>query len=113
MKSLVVKRSIVIRGHKTSVCLEDAFWTGFKEIAMVRGTTLSNLIGFIDAKRLHGNLSSTIRLFVLEFYRLGKHDCDVGTSRGAPIAGNQARPRLREGKSPARTALRRKTPNLR
>ena len=43
MKSLVVKRSIVIAGHKTSVSLEDAFWKAIKEIAVFRGTTLSNL----------------------------------------------------------------------
>jgi predicted DNA-binding ribbon-helix-helix protein len=69
MKSLVVKRSIVIAGHKTSVSLEDAFWRAIKEIAVVRGTTLSNLVSSIDAERKRGNLSSGIRLFVLDFYR--------------------------------------------
>ena len=43
MKSLVVKRSIVVSGHKTSVSLEDAFWTGIKEIASGRNITLSDL----------------------------------------------------------------------
>jgi predicted DNA-binding ribbon-helix-helix protein len=69
MKSLIVKRSIVIAGHKTSVSLEDAFWNAIKEIAIVRGTTLSNLISSIDAERERSNLSSAIRLFVLDFYR--------------------------------------------
>jgi predicted DNA-binding ribbon-helix-helix protein len=69
MKSPVVKRSIVIAGHKTSVSLEDAFWTGLKEIAGSRGATLSDLIGTIDTERQHGNLSSAIRLFVLDHYR--------------------------------------------
>ncbi|MBX6328064.1 MAG: ribbon-helix-helix domain-containing protein [Pseudolabrys sp.] len=69
MKSPVVKRSIVIAGHKTSVSLEDAFWTSLKEIAAGRGMTLSELVAAIDAKRRHGNLSSAIRLFVLDHYR--------------------------------------------
>jgi predicted DNA-binding ribbon-helix-helix protein len=69
MKSAVVKRSIVIAGHKTSVSLEDAFWKGLKEIAEGRDITLSDLVAAIDARRQHGNLSSVIRLFVLDFYR--------------------------------------------
>jgi predicted DNA-binding ribbon-helix-helix protein len=69
MKSPVVKRSIVIAGHKTSVSLEDAFWKGLKDIAGERETTLSDLVAAIDSERQHGNLSSAIRLFVLDFYR--------------------------------------------
>jgi len=68
MKSLVVKRSIIIGGHKTSVSLEHAFWQAFKDIAALRNMTLSDLVMSIDAVR-KGNLSSAIRLFVLEFYR--------------------------------------------
>jgi predicted DNA-binding ribbon-helix-helix protein len=69
MKSPVVKRSIVIAGHKTSVSLEDAFWTGLKEIAGGRDMTLSDLVSSIDTDRRQGNLSSAIRLFVLDYYR--------------------------------------------
>jgi predicted DNA-binding ribbon-helix-helix protein len=69
MKSPVVKRSIVIAGHKTSVSLEDAFWTALKEIAGERNLTLSDLVASIDTDRRHGNLSSAIRLFVLEHFR--------------------------------------------
>jgi predicted DNA-binding ribbon-helix-helix protein len=69
MKSPVVKRSIVIAGNKTSVSLEDAFWKGLKEIAGGRDTTLSDLVASIDTDRRHGNLSSAIRLFVLDYYR--------------------------------------------
>ena len=69
MKSTVVKRSIVVAGHKTSVSLEDAFWNGLKEIARERHMTLSELVAEIDAQRQLGNLSSALRLFVLEFYR--------------------------------------------
>jgi predicted DNA-binding ribbon-helix-helix protein len=69
MKSLVVKRSIVVSGHKTSVSLEDAFWSGIKEIASGRNITLSDLVTTVDSDRQQGNLSSAIRLFVLDFYR--------------------------------------------
>jgi predicted DNA-binding ribbon-helix-helix protein len=69
MKSQVIKRSILIAGHRTSVSLEDAFWHGLKEIASIRDMTLSDLVAAIDSARHHGNLSSVIRLFVLDFYR--------------------------------------------
>ncbi|TMJ04885.1 MAG: ribbon-helix-helix domain-containing protein [Alphaproteobacteria bacterium] len=69
MKSPVVKRSIVIAGHKTSVSLEDAFWIGLKDIATSRHITLSELVALIDSERRQGNLSSAIRLFVLDHYR--------------------------------------------
>ena len=69
MKSAIVKRSIILSGHKTSVSLEDAFWEGLKDIAKNRRTTLSDLIGSIDLDREHANLSSAIRLFVLNHYQ--------------------------------------------
>jgi predicted DNA-binding ribbon-helix-helix protein len=69
MKSPVVKRSVIIGGHKTSVSLEDEFWSSLKEIGGLRFMTLSNLIGSIESRRQHGNLSSAIRLFVLDYYR--------------------------------------------
>ena len=68
-KSAVVKRSIVIVGHKTSVSLEDAFWRGLKEIARGQQATLSNVVAEIDKARQRGNLSSAIRLFVLDRVR--------------------------------------------
>ena len=69
INSTVVKRSVVIAGHKTSVSLEDDFWKGLREIAGERDQTLSHLVSTINAKRQHTNLSSAIRLFVLGFYR--------------------------------------------
>ncbi len=69
MKSPVVKRSIVLQGHKTSVSLEDEFWKGLKEIAGKRLITLSVLVDGIAANRQQGNISSALRLFVLDFYR--------------------------------------------
>jgi predicted DNA-binding ribbon-helix-helix protein len=69
MKSQVVKRSIIIAGHKTSVSLEDAFWRGLKDIAARRRVTLGDLVNGIDTGRQYGNLSSAIRLFVLDYYQ--------------------------------------------
>jgi predicted DNA-binding ribbon-helix-helix protein len=69
MNSAVIKRSIVIAGHKTSVSLEDAFWQGLKEVAAARRVSLTELIATIDGGRHDGNLSSAIRLFVLDYYR--------------------------------------------
>jgi predicted DNA-binding ribbon-helix-helix protein len=69
MKSPVVKRSIIIAGHKTSVSLEDAFWRGLKEIATSRHLTLSKMVSVLDGERAQGNLSSALRLYVLDHYR--------------------------------------------
>jgi predicted DNA-binding ribbon-helix-helix protein len=69
VKSLVLKRSVVIAGHKTSVSLEEEFWKSVKEIACERAMTMTGLIGEIDANRQHTNLSSAIRVFVIGVYR--------------------------------------------
>ncbi len=69
MKTTIVKRSIVLRGHKTSVSLEDAFWAGVKEIAAERNQTLSELVAGISEKTGSGNLSSALRVTVLEHYK--------------------------------------------
>ena len=70
-KSSIVKRSIVIDGHKTSVSLEDAFWTVLKDIAHAECVTVSKVVADIDKKRKLGNLSSALRLFVLDRTRAG------------------------------------------
>jgi predicted DNA-binding ribbon-helix-helix protein len=87
MKSPVIKRSIVIAGHKTSVSLEDAFWQGLKDIAASRDMTLSELVATIDTDRRHGNLSSGIRLFVLDHYRSRAEEAskDESNGRNEPI----------------------------
>ena len=69
MKSPVAKRSVVIGGHKTSVSLEDEFWTSLKEIAASRESTCADLVADIDKQRQAANLSSAIRLFVLQCYQ--------------------------------------------
>ena len=77
MKSLIAKRSVIIDGHKTSVSLEDPFWTDLKKIAHAQKMTLSALVAEIDGTREHGNLSSAIRLFVLRHVRNAAKGTDV------------------------------------
>ena len=79
MTSPVVKRSIVVAGHKTSVSLEREFWTAMREIADLRQTTLSELVGEIDNNRDGGNLSSAIRLFVLDHFRARTAHADAAS----------------------------------
>ena len=70
MKSTVIKRSVIIDGHKTSVSLEDPFWNDLKEIAYVQRMSRSAVIGEIDKAREQKNLSSAIRLYVLDQVRV-------------------------------------------
>ncbi len=102
MKSLVVKRSIAIDGHKTSVTLEEAFWNGLKEIASDRALTLSELVTVIDSERLNANLSSALRLFVFDYYRSmnsageTRQDSQAGMATGsAPLGAPGLPPRGR------------------
>jgi len=71
-RSAVIKRSIVIDGHKTSVSLENEFWDGLHEIAERDNATLSALVGQIDHDRTGCNLSSAIRVFVFSRLRVRK-----------------------------------------
>jgi predicted DNA-binding ribbon-helix-helix protein len=64
----IVKRSVVIDGHRTSVSLEPAFWDVLKEIAERRALSINKLIAEIDRGRT-GNLSSAIRVYVLRTVR--------------------------------------------
>jgi predicted DNA-binding ribbon-helix-helix protein len=110
MKSPVVKRSIVIAGHKTSISLEDAFWKALKDIAIARHATLSDLVASIDQERQHGNLSSAIRLFVLDHYQsrcVGQVGAQVTGQVTGHVGGGVGTPTPREmmlvppGASPA------------
>ncbi|MFN3146319.1 MAG: ribbon-helix-helix domain-containing protein [Paracoccaceae bacterium] len=70
MSGRPVKRSLTLRGHRTSVSLEDAFWQAFRDIAEERGQPLNALAAEIDATRdLDTGLASAIRLFVLAHFR--------------------------------------------
>jgi predicted DNA-binding ribbon-helix-helix protein len=62
----VVKRSVVISGHRTSVSLEEAFWSALKTIAESDGVSLASLVAQIDADRGEANLSSALRVFALK-----------------------------------------------
>jgi predicted DNA-binding ribbon-helix-helix protein len=68
-KSAVTKRSVVIGGHKTSVSLEEQFWSEVRAIAEAERITVSNLLRRIDRERSNANLSSSIRVYVLEHVR--------------------------------------------
>ena len=81
-KSPIVKRSIVIEGHKTSVSLEDAFWKELREIASAKSCTLSDLVAEVDRKRNVGNLSSALRVYVLQHVR------NAGASRASVVTGS-------------------------
>jgi predicted DNA-binding ribbon-helix-helix protein len=72
MPSAVIKRSIVLVGHKTSVSLEDPFWAGLKDIAQDSGSTLSNLVNKVDTERVNANLSSALRVYVFQHFRRGQ-----------------------------------------
>ena len=79
----LVKHSVRIAGHATSVSLEAAFWTALIEIAARRGVSINALLVMIDAGR-GGNLSSAIRLFVLDACRRGElRDRDAGVASDA------------------------------
>lgn len=69
MKSMIVKRSILRDGHKSSVSLEDEFWTELRKIADRENMTVSALVGKIDQDGNSGNLSSAIRVFILNDFR--------------------------------------------
>ena len=69
MKSTIIKRSIVINCHKTSISIEDQFWAALKSIAAERKLTLSELVSMVAGNRESGNLSSALRVFVLSRYR--------------------------------------------
>lgn len=72
----VVKHSLTIAGHRTSISLERAFWERLKMIAAERGASLASCVAEIDAGRGGANLSSAIRVFVLEAALGGKHDAE-------------------------------------
>ena len=64
-----VKRSLVVRGHKTSVRLEDALWKELRAMAEERNVSLSEFVNGIDIKRKRSNLSEAIRLLVSNYRR--------------------------------------------
>lgn len=79
----VIKRSLLIAGHRTSVSLEDAFWRRLRRIAAERGLSLNRLAAMVDASRGGANLSSAIRVFVLEAEAV-RPSCPEGAGGARP-----------------------------
>jgi predicted DNA-binding ribbon-helix-helix protein len=73
----IIKRSVLVAGHATSVSIEEPFWEGLKEMAAARGISINALIAVLDGARRTANLSSAIRLAVLDHYR-GKAQGESG-----------------------------------
>jgi predicted DNA-binding ribbon-helix-helix protein len=69
IKSPVAKRSVFIGPRKSSITMETSFWEALKEIAASESLTLGQLVTRIDSARQHANLSSAVRLYVLDHYR--------------------------------------------
>ena len=69
MRSAIAKRSVVLGGHKTSVSLESEFWQALRDIADRQSVNVSKLVQKIDGNRGDGNLSSAVRVFVLDHFR--------------------------------------------
>lgn len=69
MKSDIIKRSVVVFGHKTSISMEESFWQALKEIAAAKHMTVTSIVGDISAnQRTNSNLSSMIRQYVLQYF---------------------------------------------
>jgi predicted DNA-binding ribbon-helix-helix protein len=69
LKSPILKRAVDIGFRKSSVSLEDSYWSALKEIAAAQNVSVSRLVTKIDSTRQYANLSSAIRLFILDYYR--------------------------------------------
>jgi predicted DNA-binding ribbon-helix-helix protein len=97
MKSVIIKRSIVLNGHKTSVSLENEFWEGLRHIADGHKIKVSALVQRIDRERTNRNLSSAIRIYVFNHFRelptteRASPSAGAGTSSWAPTAASFAR----------------------
>jgi predicted DNA-binding ribbon-helix-helix protein len=82
MRSVIIKRSVIVNGHRTSVTVEDAFWTELKFVARQKGVSLSDLITSIDRDKQASNLSSALRVFVLKHCREAGENQSVDATRG-------------------------------
>jgi len=82
MKSVIIKRSIVLNGHKTSVSLENEFWEGLRQIADAQKSKVSAMVQRIDRERTNRNLSSAIRIYFFNHFRerLASERASAGTA---------------------------------
>jgi predicted DNA-binding ribbon-helix-helix protein len=74
MKSAVIKRSVVVNGRKTSVSLENEFWDALRQVAKQSNLSVASLIVEIERSRTTINLSSAIRIFLLNHFRTENSD---------------------------------------
>lgn len=89
MPATVKKRSVVVGGHRTSISLEQAFWEALQLLAARNGRTISQMVSDIDAART-GNLSSAIRIWILERARQGLLQPEETATRAElPVTGKQ------------------------
>jgi predicted DNA-binding ribbon-helix-helix protein len=91
MKSAANKRSIVLDGRKTSISLEDSLWTELKEIARFKRVSVAKLIAAIDATRKQSNLSSEIRIFMLEHFRKKRKQADLPHPTRTTVGKDESR----------------------
>ena len=94
-KSALVKCSVVIKGHKTSISLEDIFWAALRHIALDQNTTISEIVARIDAKRNGSTRSSAIRQYIMADMQdraLGRVDRKAGDVLDAGIEERNVEP---------------------
>src|SRR5262245_24593378 len=92
--SSVIKRSVIRNGHKSSISLEDQFWDALREIADQKDIAISTLVAAIDHNRTTSNLSSAIRVYVLDHFRRGDGSRDQGRQKAEPV-GTTIKPQTR------------------
>ncbi|QDO97894.1 ribbon-helix-helix domain-containing protein [Ferrovibrio terrae] len=88
MPTTVKKRSVVVGGHRTSISLEQAFWEALQQMAAAEGKTINQMVSDIDAAR-SGNLSSAIRVWILDRAIEGLLQPTGTAARAGPPAGKQ------------------------
>ena len=89
--SSVIKRSVIRNGHKSSISLEDEFWDALREIADHEHMAISALVATIDHGRTTNNLSSAIRVFVLDHFRRNDHTRNKSEPSGSAVAASKKR----------------------
>jgi predicted DNA-binding ribbon-helix-helix protein len=86
MPTTVKKRSVVVGGHRTSISLEQAFWEALQVLAAREAKTINQMVSDIDAAR-SGNLSSAIRVWILDRAREGLLQPEATVERAVLPAG--------------------------
>ena len=93
--SSVIKRSVIRNGHKSSISLEDQFWDALREIADHKDMAISTLVAAIDRNRTTSNLSSAIRVFVLDHFRRNDDSRDQSRNKAEAAVSTAAKPQDR------------------